>query len=155
MAIVDLNRYSKTYPLIRLKPRFAATGGEITGTNCCDQIDGMQNDILELDNRLSNVENAMHFGLFAQDNDDVIYPEIINHAINTGPFFLELNTIPTEQLLPYNIDINFDEQHLFFNNSKKDIVFGNGKYHYSDRHWQIDYSTFDITFMGIFPDDLY
>jgi hypothetical protein len=154
MSVVDLNRYARNYPLVRLQPRYATTGTN-TGVDCCDQVADLQDNVNNLNTRLGRVEDSFHYGLFKQSNDDVIYPELVNHAINTGPFFIELNTIPSEQLMPYNIDINFNESHLFFNNSRKDIVFKGGKYSYADRHWDIDYTTFDIIFKGVFPDDLY
>lgn len=154
MPIVDLNRYAKNYPLVRLQPKYSSLGGSV-GTDCCDQVSDLQNDVTNINNRLINLESSMHYGLFKQKDDDVIYPELINHAINTGPFFLELNTIPSEKLLPYDIDINFNELHLYFNNSRKDVVFKNSEYLYGDRHWSVDYDTLDIVFNGIFPDDLY
>jgi hypothetical protein len=154
MSVVDLNRYARNYPLVRLQPRYATTGGN-TGVDCCDQVADLQDNVNNLNTRLGRLEDGFHYGLFKQSNDDVIYPELINHAVNTGPFFVELNTIPSEQLMPYNIDINFNEAHLFFNNSRKDVVFKSGKFLYPDRHWDINYDTFDIVFKGIFPDDVY
>jgi len=147
MPIIDLNRYAKNYPLIRLQPKYSSLG-DTASIDCCDEV-------TDLDILLRKINNSFHYGLFKQKNNDVIYPEFINHSINTGPFFLELNTIPSEQLMPYNIDINFNESHDFFNNSKNDIVFKNGAYLYSDRHWDIDYNTFDIIFKGVFEGDVY
>jgi len=153
MSIIDLNRYQRNYPLTRLQPIYAT----IANGDCCDDVEQLKNDFNDFQEDFGKLTDAFHYGLFKQDpiKNDVFYPELINYAGHTGPFFIELNTIPSQQLMPYNEDINFNEQHLFFNNSKKDIVFKDGKYFYGDRHWQINYTTYDITFTGVFPGDLY
>jgi len=78
MSIIDLNRYQKTYPFLRLKPQYEQQGTAPSGPT---------------------INNN---SLFTTDNIDVIYRDILVIVDIPDPFILVTQNNVTDIVMPIN-----------------------------------------------------
>lgn len=91
MSIIDLNRYQKTYPLLRLKPNYQQQGGGITPP----------------------VPPVNNNSLFITNGIDVIYPQNISVVGAPDPFILITENSITDIVMPINSNQSIGD--TFFN----------------------------------------
>jgi len=97
MTIIDLNRYQKTYPFLRLKPDYQQQGTTPTGPT---------------------INNN---SLFTTDGTDVIYRDILTITNIPDPFILATQNNVTDIVMPNNYSQSIRDTFFNIDNLTGDI----------------------------------